>query len=177
VSGARRVGRWLVYAQLVPLWCGTLLALHVPGPSGFESPDTQRQVRGAWEGAGEVAQGIGALAPDAATRILEPLIDDKTIHFGLFFALALLYGVEAALGRRVRASWIAIIAVGLAVHAALGELLQSALGRIADPYDVVANALGVGCGLAVALTARALVRALRDRVKGSAVRAVITARR
>ena len=134
----------------------TMVVLHVPGPSGFESESTQESVRGAWASAGSVASSLGALVPD----ILDPLFDDKTIHFGLFFVLAALFALERVLVRRLDRRSAAAIMAGLMLYAAGGEALQGAMGRIADLGDWVANVLGVLAGFAAVASARGLKRVM-----------------
>jgi len=68
---------------------------------------------------------------------------DKVVHAGVFFlpgALGLLAGV------RVR--WLAVV---LALHAVLSELVQHVLLplRAGDPWDVIADLVGLGLGVLV----------------------------
>ena len=69
---------------------------------------------------------------------------DKAVHLAVFAAAALT-------GRRagVRA---VVLAVGLGLHAVASEAIQGTVldGRSADPYDVLADLLGIAIGLAVA---------------------------
>lgn len=72
---------------------------------------------------------------------------DKVVH-ALIFAAPAAVGVMA--GFR---PW--LVAVALVVHAPLSELVQHRflLGRAGDPWDAVADVVGVAVGLAVGLLA------------------------
>ncbi|HZI98301.1 MAG TPA: hypothetical protein VFD41_12330 [Actinomycetales bacterium] len=69
---------------------------------------------------------------------------DKVVHVAIFAAAAMA-------GRRagVPVRW---LAAGLALHAVVSEVIQGTLleGRSADPFDAVADLVGVAIGLAVA---------------------------
>jgi len=74
---------------------------------------------------------------------------DKVEHLGTYLVLALWFtGLYPR--NRYGAVAAALLALGLAME--IGQYVMAA-GRIADPYDMVANTLGVGLGLAVALRA------------------------
>lgn len=79
---------------------------------------------------------------------------DKAQHAIAYFGLALV-GAWAFPDRSGR------LAVGLVAFGVGVEILQAtmALGRQGDAIDAVANTLGVAVGLAVAWSARALLRA------------------
>lgn len=79
---------------------------------------------------------------------------DKAQHAIAYFGLALI-GAWAFPDRSGR------LAVGLVAFGVGVEILQAtmALGRQGDAIDAVANTLGVAVGLAVAWSARALLRA------------------
>lgn len=70
---------------------------------------------------------------------------DKVVHAAIFAAPALL-GVLGGLR-----PW--LVALVLAVHAPVSELVQHALipGRFGDPLDLLADWVGVGIGLALGL--------------------------
>jgi len=74
---------------------------------------------------------------------------DKFEHLGTYLVLALWFtGLYPR--NRYGAVAAALLALGLAME--IGQYLMAA-GRMADPYDMAANTLGVGLGLAVALRA------------------------
>jgi VanZ family protein len=74
---------------------------------------------------------------------------DKVEHLGTYLVLALWFtGLYPR--NRYGAVAAALLAMGLAME--IGQYVMAA-GRIADPYDMAANTLGVGLGLAVALAA------------------------
>lgn len=68
---------------------------------------------------------------------------------------ALLFGIPAALAWALRAPWVVLLLVG---HALVSEPLQHHLvpGRMMDPWDAVADLVGIALGVA-------LVRAWRQR--------------
>jgi VanZ family protein len=74
---------------------------------------------------------------------------DKVEHLGTYLVLALWFtGLYPR--NRYGAVAAALLALGLAME--IGQYVMAA-GRMADPYDMAANTLGVGLGLAVALRA------------------------
>ena len=78
-----------------------------------------------------------------------PLSVDKWVHVGMFLGFGALWSL-AAPGR----AW-TVLAAGLAYAVAI-EVWQGALpiGRSPDPYDAVADAVGLVAGLALAAWAR-----------------------
>ncbi len=73
---------------------------------------------------------------------LPPIGFDKLIHVGIFAVFGWLW--MAALDAPLRVRTRRVLAAGL-LFAALSEVYQGTLipGRIGDPFDVVANALGL----------------------------------
>ncbi|MFN3598095.1 MAG: VanZ family protein [Rubricoccaceae bacterium] len=88
----------------------------------------------------------GEYIPDASV-----LGADKLVHAGIFalFAVLWLAAFPAAPAR--------VLLVGL-LFATGTELLQAAMGsgRMADPYDIVANVVGLGLGTAAFAVRRRL---------------------
>jgi VanZ family protein len=74
---------------------------------------------------------------------------DKVEHVGTYLVLALWF---TGLYPSNRYGVIAAVLLGLGLAMEIGQYLMAA-GRIADPYDMAANTLGVGLGLVVALRA------------------------
>lgn len=72
---------------------------------------------------------------------------DKVGHFGMFFLGALLW-VPTWPDRIMR---IAVAGVAFSVGTELYQGLMPLLGRSADPYDVVADVVGLAVGLGLAL--------------------------
>lgn len=107
-----------------------LVALHAPTPSAVPAS------RGLWEGA-------GALLPEAPDA-LRGLVGDKTLHVALFAPLGALWLGCRRLARRP-AVW---VGPGLLALAISSELLQQLGGRIADPWDIVADLVGSLLGAA-----------------------------
>jgi VanZ family protein len=87
----------------------------------------------------------GSLKPDVSLPV--PTGFDKLEHFTAYFVLALWFT-----GIHERARY-AGVAVGLLVLGASMEILQGLMhmGRTAEVLDMVANAIGVAAGLALAL--------------------------
>ena len=169
MSRRRRVSLWLARAALVSALGLELLALHFPAPSGVR-PAAREEVRGAWTLAGGIARAAAAFVPDRLADAVEPLVDDKTIHFLLFLPLGALSALERRLKGASSARVAALLVLGLAVYAALGEASQVLGGRIADIGDFVANVLGAVVGvLGVGLATRSLRpprRAVAEASKG-----------
>ena len=89
---------------------------------------------------------------------------DKLVH-------ALVFGVVYAAGVRAGVPWRLWLAVSL-VHAPVSELLQGALlpNRAGDPWDAIADAVGVLAAAAVTRVSPRPASALRDQVTGRAPR-------
>jgi hypothetical protein len=68
---------------------------------------------------------------------------DKVVHLVVF-------ALVAWTGRRAGVPW-RLLAVALVVHAVTSEIVQGALlsGRSGDPWDVLADVIGVAAGLAL----------------------------
>lgn len=84
---------------------------------------------------------VGCLLPGDAIREFDLLSRDKLYHFVAFAGYALLW-------RRAGGSTRAVLITGLA-FAVLIEIAQASLpiGRFADPFDTLADAVGLGVGL------------------------------
>lgn len=160
MSTRRRLAVWLARAGLGLCLAVELVALHFPTPSGVAGdPEAERSVRGAWTLAADVARWLAERVPDAVGAALSPLVDDKTVHLGLFLGLGLLWAAERRLCRALDARASALMIAVLVVYAALGEASQVLAGRVADPRDLVANVVGAVLGVgAVALGTGALRR-------------------
>ncbi len=95
---------------------------------------------------------ILALCSIPGTSLPEPalLTFDKVGHFGMFFVGALLWlrAWPERLGRVFAAG------IALSVGTELYQGLVPFLGRSADPFDVLADVLGVAAGLGLALWLR-----------------------
>lgn len=124
-------------------WLGFVLAgLHLPAPSGV-APENQEAVRDVWRGAGAVLAIPGALVPDLARQWLSVLADDKVLHVLLFVPAGFLWSLARRWsGRRAGR----VVLPGLLLLAVASEVLQTQQGRIGDPFDVLANAVGAGMG-------------------------------
>ena len=144
----RRASIWVVRGALIAALLLELIALHFPAPSGVQTGSRER-VRATWSVAGRVARAVERRTPELLLRIIEPIADDKTVHFLLFLPLGLLAALERRLsGRLTRRSGLLLLA-GLCLYAALGEASQVLGGRIVDLGDFVANALGGALGVAM----------------------------
>ncbi|HVS12418.1 MAG TPA: VanZ family protein [Thermoanaerobaculia bacterium] len=104
-----------------------------------------------------VALGWTALLPLAEELFGAPVEagGDKLVHVALFavHAATLVRSFEAVLGAGARAL---SLAAGLSLlYGGVLELLQGALGRHADPWDLLADAIGVGLCVAWRLARRA----------------------
>lgn len=117
------------------------------------------------------AIAIGTHLP--AQLDFSPQVSDKVKHFSAFAGLSLLlaYVTNSAEGRW-RSSLVRFgsIALVVTVYAGLDEWTQQFVpGRVADPYDFVADVAGMLCGLTGYVIARATVGdALRRRFDRSA---------
>ncbi|MCB9597055.1 MAG: hypothetical protein H6719_30305 [Sandaracinaceae bacterium] len=159
MSHRTRVAVWFVRGVFALALGLELLALHFPAPSGVDE-SRRSEVRGAWTTAGRVARALGRFVPDALDPILEPLVDDKTAHFVLFLPLGTLAAAERRLHGPLTLRIVATLTAALLIYAVIGEASQTWLGRIADPLDCVANALGGLVGIAfVAVVTRSPKRA------------------
>lgn len=69
---------------------------------------------------------------------------DKLVHLAVFFVLAVLWSI------RDRPATVALLIAGGVSLAVFTELMQGYLipGRAADPFDVVADVVGLMCGTA-----------------------------
>ncbi|WP_306231433.1 VanZ family protein [Agrococcus beijingensis] len=107
-------------------------------------------------GAAVLAQLVALYLPDPPSSGGLPGAD-KVVHFGIFLAPALL-GVLAGL-RPV------LLGALLVAHAIVSELLQHFLlpGRGGDPWDALADVVGVAVGLAIAAALRRRATAARGR--------------
>lgn len=87
-----------------------------------------------------------------ADDLADPGVDDKVSH-ALTFLLLALAGRLALVPLRG-------LAVALVAYAALTEVLQALLpiGRHGDPWDLLADAVGVGLGLLLSEAVRLAVR-------------------
>ena len=85
---------------------------------------------------------------------------DKALHFTAYFGLGLLAWI--AFHRRGLAGWAVL---GMIVLGGLLEIVQGYVGRDADIYDEIANALGALSGAGIAYGVRRLLaaRGLVDR--------------
>ncbi|MDO5663358.1 MAG: VanZ family protein [Brachybacterium sp.] len=83
--------------------------------------------------------------PDVGPVASVPSID-KIVHIGVFALTAWALGRVLAPRRRFPMGW---VVVGLLAWAVLVEVIQGAVlpGRLADPWDVVADAVGIGLGV------------------------------
>lgn len=130
-----------------------------PDPAGLlHHPLAQRLARTV------LAIGLGLtlvvmLTP--ADDLADPGVDDKVSHALTFLTLAVLGRLALV---PVRA-----LAVALVAYAALTEVLQALLpiGRHGDPWDLLADTIGVGLGL---LLSDAVRVAVRRRARSSAPR-------
>ena len=159
MSPRRRAAIWILRGALGLTLLVTAVVLHLPGPSGV-SGAAQEDVRGVWQMAGRVGHAVASHLPDIPD-FLGPLFSDKTIHLGLFVALSFLWASARALGRSLdrRGAW--IVFGGLALYAGVGEWAQGLEGRIADPWDWVANLVGAAIGTVAVGLGAAAVRAQR----------------
>ena len=96
-----------------------------------------------------VAIGVACSLPGSTIPDSPVLGVDKWVHAGLFLGFGALWSL-AAPGR----AW-AVLAAGLAYAVAI-EVWQGALpiGRSPDPYDALADAVGLVAGLGLAAWAR-----------------------
>jgi len=87
---------------------------------------------------------------------------DKLLHFSAYAGLAFLLAAVFTMRRSMSTGRYVAIFIGLAVYAALDELIQSipGLGRQADPLDWVADVCGVTVGLLVFAAAAEMARRL-----------------
>lgn len=83
-------------------------------------------------------------------RVLPWGVSDKLIHFVAFACLALLCTVTIAVFRKLSLTIVFGIVIACCCYGAIDEVTQMPVGRTADFYDWVADALGalagVGCG-------------------------------
>jgi hypothetical protein len=148
-------------AALAVSWFGAAVITHLPAPKGVAgAPGAQRAVTGVWQAAGRAARWLGRLVPDGLIDLVSPFVSDKTIHFGISLVLAFLWAAIRATDGRLDRRSAAAIAVVLTLYAGLSELAQSAMGRIADPGDFLANALGAVLGVLGVYLARERVAPL-----------------
>jgi VanZ family protein len=152
----RRALTWLARAALLFVCAVSAVVLHWPAPSGV-SGEARGAVRGVWSIAGAFADRMPSV-PD----VLEPFASDKTIHFGVFFVLAFLWSSSRALAKAWSARSAMLIVIVLSAYAGIGELAQVLEGRIADPWDWLANVLGTLCGVAALGSSWELGRRARD---------------
>lgn len=123
----------------------TLLATHWPTPNAVQGGENAGAawVRGGWHALGEAAHHL----PETP-RLLDPLLDDKVLHFHLFFVPAVLWAL--ALGKGLLAPRGRMLVGVLVAWSILDEGTQSATGREVECGDALANLLGVLTGLAAA---------------------------
>ncbi len=102
-----------------------------------------------------LALSVGELLP-ASSLPFKHMPNDKLLHFGAYFIAAVL--ALFAFERKRMALWVApgLIALGVALE--YGQRFSP--GRNFDVKDMVANAFGVGCGVAVGLLVRLVADAL-----------------
>lgn len=97
---------------------------------------------------------VALLLPGEIVPETSALSADKVVHVGLFalFGGLWLYAYPQALAR---------VFVAGVVFGVLTEVLQGALpiGRSADPWDIVANLVGLVLGMGAAVLARRIQRA------------------
>jgi len=110
--------------------------------------DDRPRFQAAWLGLGWLliaAVVVGSLLPSTSLPAFQ--VWDKLEHLAAYGVLAFVFA--GALGR---ARWKAVLWGLLALGAGL-ELAQalSGVGRMADPWDMAANALGVAAGLGLAV--------------------------
>jgi len=77
-------------------------------------------------------------------RGLDGIPPDKLIHFGIFALLTVLIVLARPAGRSATAARNVLVGVAVAaVYALVDELTQTFVGRVIDPWDLVANYLAV----------------------------------
>lgn len=102
-----------------------------------------------WWIAGGIAMALAIVVASLlpATDLPSVRIWDKLEHSFAYFALAAWFGGAVRPDRYLRLA-LALVALGIAIEIAQGAM---GFGRTADLRDVLANAVGVAMGLAVAL--------------------------
>lgn len=156
MSRARRNIASLMHLWLVAALALEFLVIHFPTPSGVaQSPEAASSVRDAWTVAGELGHAGARFVPDA----LDPILDDKAVHLGLYLALALLWAGARQLGGRLSGRGAAFVFMALSGYAAIGEAAQSFGGRIPEFMDWVANVVGAALGVALVATGSRLIPA------------------
>ncbi|MCL7715042.1 VanZ family protein [Stenotrophomonas sp. CPCC 101365] len=91
---------------------------------------------------------VACLVPPPPLPAL-PENGDKAEHFIAYLLLSASAVQLFRPGRPVWTAGLALVALGIGIEVAQGTLTAT---RSADPYDVLANTLGVAAGLATALT-------------------------
>ena len=141
---------------LVGTWLATAVITHLPGPSGSSDPARASQIRAVWQAFGRFARALAS--PFTGLRdgssSVGALFDDKAIHFALTLMLAFAWSLSRAVAGRLPRRHATVIAVALIGYAGVSELLQTVIGRIADPGDFFAAALGAVVGTGAIYLAR-----------------------
>ena len=101
-----------------------------------------------------VAMFIGTHIP-MPPPALDPGNNDKYVHFGACFGLAVLLSLNSFLRLRMRFGVYVRVLLILAIYGALDELTQIPVGRSCDIYDWLADVGGAMLGVVVSY---ALVR-------------------
>ena len=106
------------------------------------------------------AYWIALFAATHVPRLQPPLPlshGDKWLHASAYAALAVLLALAWSMRRTLTGrGWLAMLTI-LGVYAALDEITQVLVRRHADAADWLADVVGIVCGLAVFLAARAIL--------------------
>lgn len=101
-----------------------------------------------------LATAIAVLTLMPPTQVDMPSGSDKPAHFIAFLALALPLAV-------VRPRWSGVLFVVFTAFGAAIEIVQPYVGRSREWADLIADAVGIACGLLLGLMASRMFRTLR----------------
>jgi VanZ family protein len=88
---------------------------------------------------------------------------DKWMHFVAYAGLTYLLGLWMWASGRTRFRHVAVLIAGVACYGIFDELLQIAVNRHADVYDVMCDWLGVAIGVTALYLTRCVVERLAER--------------
>lgn len=96
---------------------------------------------------------VGELSPSSSSlmkTVASAHVPDKVLHFSAYLVLALLPGLTESRFARLAATGVGVMAMGVIL-----EFLQKLVpGRAFELLDMVANNLGVLCGMLLSLVPR-----------------------